>query len=149
MANNAKTTEAGAVDASTTLGAGGSKPGSTEGTPTRKIRSTKTHNRPGRRVVKEYPITEDVLNNIGTLRTSAAFWAAVGSLALGFALSAWMSLSLAGSGVTDAVKATWTAYRNISFIFAVFSYGSAAAYFLKGKSVIRYVKDSTEHDELD
>jgi hypothetical protein len=145
------TEEAGAIDVSETLVAGGSSISTTLGTEVakRKIRSTKTHNLPGKRVVKEYPITEDVLNNIGTLRASAAFWAAVGSLALGFALSAWMSLSLAGSGVDAATTAAWRAYRNLSGVFALFSYAAATFYFFKGKSVIQYVKDSTTHDPMD
>ena len=96
--------------------------------------------------MKEYPITEDVLNNIGTLRASAAFWAAVGSLALGFALSAWMSIELAGDDVNATAKASWYAYRNLSFALAAFSYLSAGFYFIRGKSVIKYVKESTEHD---
>ncbi len=117
--------------------------------PNKRIRATKTQNRPGVLRVKEYPITEDTLDNIGTLRVSAAFWFAIGSLALGFALSAWQSLELADGSVTDATKASWTAYRNMGAAAAVIAYVAGVFYFLKGKSVIQFVKDNTIHDPLD
>lgn len=126
--------------------ASGSRAG---GAPIKKIKATKTQNRPGVLRVKEYPITEDTLENIGTLRVSAAFWFAIGSLALGFVLSAWQSLSLGGDEVSETAKATWTTYRNIGGAIALIAYGAGLFYFCKGKSVIKFVKDNTIHDPLD
>jgi hypothetical protein len=116
--------------------------------PTKRIRNTKTQHRPGVLRVKEYPVTEQVLDNIGTLRLSAAFWCAVGSLALGFALSCWQSLSLA-SAVDEATKAAWKVYRNVGFGIALIAYLAAVFYFFKGKSVIQYVRENTVHDPVD
>jgi hypothetical protein len=99
-------------------------------------------------LVKEYPVTEQTLNSIGTLRISAAFWFAVGSLAFGFALSCWQSLSLA-SDVDAATKATWVVYRNVGFAAAAISYLAGGFYFFKGKGVIDYVKENTTHDPVD
>lgn len=97
--------------------------------------------------MKEYILTEDTLDNIGTLRTSAAFWSAVGSIGLGFVLSTFQSLSLAGDAVVPATTATWEAYRNMGAFLTVVSYAAALFYFCKGKSVLKHVKDNTTHDE--
>jgi hypothetical protein len=136
-----------AVGSSAGTGVGASAPADTP--PAKRIRSTKTKHRPGVLQLKEYPITEDTLDNIGTLRVSAAFWFAVGSLALGFALSAWQSHALAGNDVDAAAKATWAAYRTIGVVVAVVSYVAGGFYFWKGKSVIQFVKDNTTHDPID
>lgn len=99
--------------------------------------------------MKEYAVTEDVLNNMGSLCVSATLWAAVGSLALGFALSAWVSLDLAGTDVDAAARLSWEAYRNIGFIAALCAYNAAAYYAVRGKSVIEHVKEGTVPDEVD
>jgi hypothetical protein len=99
-------------------------------------------------VVKEYPVTEQVLDNIGTLRFSCAFFAAIGSLALGFALSCWQSIDLA-SGEAAATLATWTVYMNVGFFIAGVSYLAALIYYFKSESVIEYVKKHTVHDTVE
>lgn len=99
--------------------------------------------------MKEYPVAEDRLDNIGALRTSAAFWVGVGSLAFGFSLSCWQSLSLAGNDVTETARATWTVYRNVGFVVAIASYIAGAFYFLKGNSAIKFIKDHTTHDPVE
>ena len=105
-----------------------------------------TEHTPGRRTMKEYPITEETLDNIGTLRTSSSLCFAIGSLALGFTLSSAQSLSLAGTGVSEAIAATWTAYTWAGGIVAFGAYIAGGVFFLKGGSVLRKVKDETRHD---
>jgi len=96
--------------------------------------------------VKEYPVAEDRLDNIGTLRTSASFWLAVGSLAAGFALSCWQSLALGGRDVSETATATWTVYRNVSGVVSLCAYVAGIYYFRKGSAVIRFIKEHTVHD---
>lgn len=132
-------------------GAGGAvqtlKPDAAGGlTPRRRIRSSKNKPIPGVYSVKEYILTEDTLDNIGTLRASAAFWSAIGSIGLGFVLSALQSLSLAGNTVDPAAKASWEAYWQIGAFVTAVSYGAAFFYFMKGKSVLKQVKDNTTHE---
>ena len=88
---------------------------------TRTGQGSTTSHVPGKRVMKEYPITEETLDNIGTLRTSASACFAIGSLALGFALSNVQSIALA-TGVSPVIVATWTAYGWASAIVAVAAY---------------------------
>ena len=128
--------------------AGGGK-GPTRPKSPKTIRSTNTRHRPRVLSVKEYPLAEDRLDNIGTLRGSSAFWAAIGSLGLGFVLSTWQALSLAGSDVPADTVAAWRAYLKASIFVTVVAYSAAIFYYFKGKSVLQYVKDNTTHDELD
>lgn len=131
----------------TGAGAGSVQPSSQSTAVTsRKIRSTKTKHMPGVLSVKEYPVAEDRLDNIGAMRTSAAFWIAVGSLALGFALSCWQSLSLAGNDVPATSKVAWTVYRNVGFFIAVVAYGAGWYYFRRGNNAVKFIKEHTTHD---
>lgn len=98
-------------------------------------------------MVKEYPITEDRLDNIGNLRLSSALFSSAGSLGLGFVISTMQSLSLAGGSVDVATKATWTAWCWSVGFFTIVAYAAAAFYFIKGKSAVDYVKENTVHDE--
>ena len=75
--------------------------------------------------------------------------AAIGSLGLGFVLSTWQALSLAGSDVPADTVAAWRAYLKASIFVTVVAYSAAIFYYFKGKSVLQYVKDNTTHDELD
>jgi hypothetical protein len=112
----------------------------------RRLRTSRNKNIPGVYSVKEYILTEDTLDNIGTLRSSAAFWSAIGSIGLGFVLSAVQSLSLAGETVDAATKASWTAYWQLGLFVTVVSYSAAVFYFCKGKSVLQHVKENTTHE---
>ena len=113
----------------------------------KRIRASKAKPRPGVYSVKEYPITEDTLDRIGTLRTSVAFWSAVGSLGLGFVLSTWQSLSLTGDGAKQEAVAAWWAYVKAGGFITAVSYAAAIYYHCKGKSVLQFVKDNTTHDQ--
>lgn len=132
-------------------GDGGKAGGLAAGEPTtpriKRIRASKNKPRPGVYSVKEYPITEDTLDRIGTLRTSVAFWSAVGSLGLGFVLSTWQSLSLAGDGAKQEAISAWWAYVKAGAFITLVSYAAAIYYHCKGKSVLQFVKDNTTHDE--
>ena len=115
----------------------------------RKNRSTKTQHRPGVLRLKEYPITEDTLDNIGTLRVSAAFWFAVGSLALGFALGSIPALVMAPKDVPTTAFAVSCSLAIMAGVVAVVAYGAGTFYYKKGQSVVQFVKDSTVHDPID
>lgn len=126
----------------------GAKATNTQKGKVRPIRATKTRHRPGVLSLKEYPITEDTLNNIGTLRLSAAFWFSVGSLALGFALSSLQSLFFTGN-VSDTARAVWITITIITGIIALIAYAAGGFYFFRGQSVIQFVKDNTSHDPVE
>ena len=94
--------------------------------------------------MKEYPITEETLDIIGTLRTSAAACFAIGSLALGFTISNFQSIAFA-TGVKPEVAATWHAYGMIGIVVAVGSYIAGIIFFCKGRSVLKKIKEETTH----
>lgn len=112
-----------------------------------KIRSSKSKPKPGIYSVKEYILTEDTLENIGTLRTSVTFWSSVGSLALGFVLSTGQSLTLAADEADVATNAAWCAFFTVGLFVMIASYSAAIWYFCKGKSVLQFVKDHTTHED--
>jgi len=111
---------------------------------TRTGQGSTTSHVPGKRVMKEYPITEETLDNIGTLRTSASACFAIGSLALGFAISNCQSIALA-TGVSPVIVATWTAYGQLSGIVAVATYIAGGIFFWKGHGVLKRIKQETTH----
>jgi hypothetical protein len=113
--------------------------------PPAKPRYSRTKNKPGIFSVKEYPISEDKLDSLSTVRASSAFWTGVGSLALGFALSTCQSLGVAGADVTPEASATWAAYATAGFIVAGVCYGAAVIYYCKTKSMLQFIKDNTVH----
>ena len=90
-------------------------------------------------------MTEETLDTIATLKTSATACFAIGSLALGFALSCWQALSLGGSSIPPDVAATWSAYRWSSTLITALSYIGGGLFWCKGGSVIQTIKDSTTH----
>lgn len=106
--------------------------------------STTTHV-PGIRTIKEYPVTEETLDTIATLRTSATVCFAVGSLTAGFALSCWQALSMGEGTVAPAVAATWSAYRWSAVVVTLIAYVGGFIFWAKGGSVIQTIKDNTTH----
>lgn len=96
--------------------------------------------------MKEYPITEETLDNIGVLQTSAASALAVGSLSLGFALSTWQALSLAGDTIPSDIKATWIAYQTAGLILTIGAYFVGLCFYWKKSTVLRKIKHETTHE---
>jgi len=95
--------------------------------------------------MKEYPVTEETMDTIATLKTASTVCFAIGSLAAGFALSCWQALSMGEATITPAIAASWSAYRWSASIAAAASYIGGVIFWLKGGSVIQSVKDSTSH----
>lgn len=110
-------------------------------------KGSSTDHLPGKRTMKEYPVTEETFDTIGVLRTSAALGFSFGSLCLGFALSSWQAVSMADpTTVAPATIASWTAYGWSALIGAVIFYAGGIVYAFKGGSVVQKVKDGTSHD---
>jgi hypothetical protein len=101
---------------------------------------------PGRRAMKEYPITEETLDNIGVLKTAAAFCFSSSALLVGFAASDFQSLAMAGGTVSDAV---WSMWMTIAIITSFLAVGLGAAGILfhrKEGGTIARIKQETTHE---
>ena len=97
--------------------------------------------------MKEYPITEETFDMIGTLRNSASVFFSIGSLAFGIAISTLQALSFADSKVGIDVVAMWKACGWAASAVSVGAYIAGIIFYAKGSSVMARVKSETVHDE--
>lgn len=122
--------------------------GGAGGTAGKSIKQTTTIIQKGVLVMKEYPITEETLNAIGSNRANSAFWCAVGSLCLGTCLSIVLSVSLAGNSVDAVTVAVWKTIGWLSFIATLITYGAAWRHYRASESLVDYIKRNTVHAEI-
>jgi hypothetical protein len=109
-----------------------------------RARRATTNIRPnvGKREVKEYPLTESDIENLGLTKGGATFFFSVGSLLLGFVLNR----------IKDA--SSWDAFANgMSSPVSAFAVGAAAVCYLVGAylwfrngSTIRRIKQEMKFD---
>lgn len=115
--------------------------------PPRKPKRTSLDRIPGRRPMREYPLTEDDLDTIGLLQGAAAISFGASGTCFGLFLSVRMAVDFAGNGVS-ATKISWWAGLSAGALIV------AAALFVagwllrgQGKTRINRIKQETVHDD--
>lgn len=113
----------------------------------RKQKRTSLDRIPGRRPMKEYPLTEDDLDTIGLLQGSATIAFGAAGTCFGLFLSVRMAIDFAGSGISQRTMGWWAGLAFGALAAAILL--AAAGFFLryKGRTRINRIKQDTIHDE--
>lgn len=119
MAEKSSTEEAGAIDASETVGVGsGGGKSSTTGTP-RGRRSSTLPIRGGTREVKAYAVTEDELSTLGALQGLAALFFTLGGTSFGFWFSVKLQIAFASAQTDPQTMGYWKGIKSATLSVTV------------------------------
>jgi hypothetical protein len=96
--------------------------------------------------VRDYPVTEDELDNLFKAGMFAAFLFFLGTSALGFSISLFKDLSLAADAPKDAVV-FWSTVRWVLAVFGLCAYAYGAFEFYRSRNHISRIKAQTTFQE--
>lgn len=102
---------------------------------------------PGRRSVKEYAVSEETLDSMGTASTSSSIYLTIASVAAGYAGSIYLSIFTATSLLPESNAIRLELMMNFSIIISVIFFFLAAISIFKQKGIIKRIKRETIHDE--
>jgi hypothetical protein len=135
------------------LGPTGATPLSDQGSygsvPTRKRASTagsKIVRKPGKREMKEYPLSEDELNGLTAIGLLATFLFTASGFALGLCIDIWKDMSLA-SDIPAKQQGIWTTMWWVTAVVFLLTLVGGVLAMVWGKSRLNDIKASTQHDE--
>jgi hypothetical protein len=111
----------------------------------RPSKGSSTNHIPGKREMKEYPITEETLDSIAVMKRSSAGCYSAASLFFGLAISSAQSLCFAGKDVSAAMWGAWIAIGIISAIAAFGGVLAARWFDGREKNALQKIKDETTH----
>ena len=115
--------------------------------PRTKPKRTSLDRIPGRRPMKEYPLTEDDLDTIGLLQGSAAVAFGAAGTCLGLFLSIRMAIDFAGDGVAPTKVAWWAGLGIGALVVAVALFAAGLMFRHQGKTRVNSIKEHTTHEE--
>lgn len=102
---------------------------------------------PGRRSVKEYAVSEETLDMMGSVSTGSSIFLTFASASAGYAGSVYLSLSTAPSNISDIEHVKLDLMMKGACGVAVFCFFCAAIFIFKQKGIIKRIKHETIHDE--
>ena len=96
--------------------------------------------------MKVYPINEDQLAQLGTLRGLGGICFTLAGAAFGFALNVYKDLQIQGQ-IPAEVLAYWSAIRDVSFFAAIVLAIIGVFFFGKGYWRLHQIKGATKFDD--
>lgn len=96
----------------------------------------------GRRLMKGYPITEGEVGQLFSIGLYATICFSLSAGLFGFAMDVSKDLAFAPE-TSKAVIGFWTLIRTFSWVLCAVLFGCGVAFFLRGKSVLNTIKNST------
>lgn len=101
---------------------------------------------PGRRVMKEYPLTEGEMRELGAVGVITTLLFSLGTGCWGFVLNVSMNVAFS-SGIPKDVLIFWSTLRCVAIISAIILYICGIIGFIYGGYRVTKIKRGTEHDD--
>lgn len=116
------------------------------GTASRRPSGTGFVRKPGRRPMKEYPLTEGEMRELGAVGALTTLFFAIGTGCLGFVLNVSQNFAFS-PGIPKEVFIFWDTLRIEGIIAAIVLYLLGVGGLIYSGLRVRKIKGETEHDE--